>query len=193
MRDALRDGWADLERLARMGDEDLLSWLEARASAHPAPSAQLACERYLPALRHRRLPKRAAEWSGDELPQEVAPWVYSDPRTRAEVEDRLARDLGLPAGHLFVDYPSKPGMMDLEILVVRKEGDVLRLTSLGRAGLIDLPRLGRDLYRSSRVLRVLTVPRVEVDRDRLLRVLTQPADRIAQLLRDGRPLVEAAG
>lgn len=192
VREALRDGWADLESLARMGDEDLMSWLEARAEEHRAASARRAREHWIPALRNRRLPKRAAEWSGDELPQEVAPWVYSDPRLRADVEDRLCRDLGLEPGHLFLDYPAKPGMMDLQMLVVRKEGDVLRLTSTGRAGLIDLPRLGRDLYRSARVLRVLTFPRTEIDREPLLRLLTQPADRIAELLAADRPLLEPA-
>ncbi|MGH7544617.1 MAG: HD domain-containing protein, partial [Gemmatimonadota bacterium] len=174
VREALRDGWADLESLARMGDEDLLSWLEARAAADASASARRARERWIPALRNRRLPKRAAEWSGDELPHEVAAWVSDDPRLRAEVEDRLSTDLGLERGHLFLDYPAKPGMMALEISVVRKEGDVLHLTSTGRAGLIDLPRLGRDLYNSARVLRVLTISGVEVDRGALLKLLTWP-------------------
>lgn len=189
VREALRDGWADLDSLARMGDEDLLSWLEARAGEHDAPSARRARERWIPALRNRRLPKRAAEWSGDELPREVAAWVYDDPRLRAEVEDRLSTDLGLEPGHLFLDYPAKPGMLALEILVVRKEGDVLRLTSTGRAGLIDLPRLGRDLYNSARVLRVLAVSGVEVDRDGLLKLLTLSGERIERLVRGERPLL----
>lgn len=183
VREALRDGWADLETLGSKGDEDVLSWLEWRAADHPARSARRARETWIPALRNRRLPKRAAEWSGDELPQEVAPWVYAHPRLRVAVEDQLARDLGLEAGDLFIDYPAKPGMLELDILVVRKEGDVLRLTSAGRAGLIDLPRLGRDLYHAARVLRVFTFPRVEIrDRDGLLRLLTQPADEVTSLL-----------
>lgn len=192
VREALRDGWADLDSLARMGDEDLLSWLETRAAAHASPSATRARERWIPALRNRRLPKRVAEWSGDELPEEVAPWVYADPRVRSDVEDRLSRDLGLEPGDLFLDYPAKPGMMALEILVERREGDVLRLTSTGWAGLIDLPRLGRDLYNSARVLRALAFPQLDIDRERLLTLLTLPRDGIDALLRERRPLLEAA-
>lgn len=184
VRAALKDGWADLETVATKGDEDVLSWLELRAAQHGSASARKAREVWIPAIRSRRLPKRAAEWSGDDLPREVAPWVYADPRFRVAVEDRLAQDLGLEAGDLFIDYPAKPGMLELDILVVRKEGDVLRLTSAGRAGLIDLPRLGRDLYHSARVLRVFTFPRAEVgDPDRLLRLLTRPAPELAESLR----------
>ena len=194
VRDALADGWADLDALARMGDEDLLSWLEARAAAHPSESARRARELWLPALRNRRLPKRAAEWSGDELPAEVAPWVHGDPRLRTAVEDRLGRELGLEPGRLFLDYPAKPGMLALDLLVVRREGDVLRLTSAGRAGLIDLPRLGRDLYHAARVLRVFTWPRIEIrDRAAWLGLLTLPADDVRARLASDAGLLPGRG
>ncbi len=193
VREALADGWVDLDSVADKGDEDLLSWLESRAEESAAASAWRARGEWIPALRNRVLPKRAAEWSGDDLPAEVGAWVHDDPRLRAEVENRLSVDLGLGPGHLFLDYPAKPGMLGLDILVVRREGDVLRLTSAGRAGIIDLPRLGRDLYHAARVLRVFTVPRIEIrQRDALLHLLTMAAHDVRPLVEQERPLLEAA-
>jgi hypothetical protein len=60
-----------------------------------------------------------------------------------------------------VDYPSNPRMLELRLLLVRRRGEVQRLTSSGEAGLIDLPRIGRALHHTTRVLRVFTLDRVD--------------------------------
>ena len=70
-------------------------------------------------------------------------------------------------------------MLELDILMQGRDGTVERLTPAGRAGLIDLPRLGRDLYHAARVLRVFTWPRMELqDLDRVLELLTAPEEEI---------------
>jgi hypothetical protein len=52
-------------------------------------------------------------------------------------------------------------MLDLDLLVERRGGDVERLRSGGLRGVIDLPRLAEELYRTARVLRIFTaLPRV---------------------------------
>ncbi len=94
-------------------------------------------------------------------------------------------ELGLERGSLLLDYPAKPGMLELDILMEGRHGAVQRLTPAGRAGLIDLPRLGRDLYHAARVLRVFTWPRIELkDLDRVLELLTAPEQEIEAWVSD---------
>ena len=195
VRDAMTDGWAAREHIVGTGDEELLSSLEILAAESTTDSARRARKLYLPALRHRRLPKRAAEWSGDaltdaltRLQREVAPWFHERPELRAALEDHLARESGIEPGSLFIDYPSKRGMLELDILMLGRDGAVQRLTPAGRAGLIDLPRLGRDLYHAARVLRVFTWPRTELkEPDRVLDLVTSREEDIVALIGYGTP------
>lgn len=48
-------------------------------------------------------------------------------------------------------------MFGLNLLMRRRSGGVLRLGPGGRAGLIGLPRIADELYRSARVLRLFTL------------------------------------
>jgi hypothetical protein len=64
-----------------------------------------------------------------------------------------------------------------------RDGGVQRLTPEGRAGLIDLPRLGRDLYHAARVMRVFTWPRTELKQpERVLELVTAPEEDILSLV-----------
>jgi HD superfamily phosphohydrolase len=191
IREALTGGWATREHIVGSGDEELLSVLEHLAAASDGESARRAREWYIPALRHRRLPKRAAEWSGDSLSdalsrlgrREVAPWFQARPDLRAALEDHLAIELGIEPGCLFIDYPAKAGLLELDLLMLGRDAVVQRLTSAGRAGLIDLPRLGRDLYHAARVMRVFSWPRTELRRpERVLELVTAPQEDILALL-----------
>ncbi len=194
VREALTGGWATRSHIVGSGDEELLTRLERLAEKDASPSARRARERLIPAIRHRRLPKRAAEWSGDaltaafdKLGREVAPWFHQRPDLRAALEDHLAGQLGLEPAGLFLDYPAKSRMLELDILMLSRDGDVQRLTSAGRAGLIDLPRLGRDLYHTARVLRVFTWPRIKLERaERIPRLITAPEAEILDLLGESR-------
>lgn len=190
IREALTGGWASREHIVGRGDEELIGALEKLATDSNADSARRARERLIPSIRHRRLPKRAAEWSGDSLAEalarldrEVAPWFHQRPDLRAALEDHLASELGLEPGCLFLDYPAKAHMLELDILMLASDGTVQRLTSAGRAGLIDLPRMGRDLYHTARVLRVFTWPRVTLDEpERILEFVTAPEEEIASVV-----------
>jgi hypothetical protein len=78
-------------------------------------------------------------------------------------------------------------MLELDILMLSRDGTIQRLTSAGRAGLIDLPRLGRDLYHAARVLRVFTAPRSELARpEEILELVTASEAEIATLLGSSR-------
>lgn len=191
IREALSGGWAEQAHIVGKGDEEALSVLDRLARDSVSDSARRARDRLIPAIRNRQLPKRAAEWWGDaladalrELGREVAPWFHARPELRAALEDHLAAELGIEPGSLFLDYPAKAGLLELDLLMQRHDGTVQRLTSAGRAGLIDLPRLGRDLYHTARVLRVFTWPRIDLaEPDRILELVTAPEGEIELLVR----------
>jgi HD superfamily phosphohydrolase len=138
--DALRAGDLDFGTLTRLTDEGLLTIL---------PDTPL-----LRALRARKLYKRAIEYPATEFAEGEAEWIASERALVVEAEDRLARELGLEPGEVLIDFPVKTQMLDLNIAVQRKNGDVERLT--GRTSAINLPALSTQLYRSARWLRVFT-------------------------------------
>ncbi len=105
------------------------------------------------------------------------------------VEDRLATDRGLKPGVVFLDYPSNPRMLELRLLLVRRRGELIRLTSEGEAGLIDLPRLGRSLHHTTRVLRVFSLePAGRWDPEPLLDLLASTEDVVEKRLESGRSI-----
>jgi HD superfamily phosphohydrolase len=143
---ALADGAVEVASLGAYTDEGLLHAMESKAG---------------PETRMRRLYKRAFEAPAAELPLDGLEWL-SDDRERTRVaEIDLARELGLAAGELLLDYPAKTQMLGLDIPVLGMDGTVQRLTQDGLPGAIDLPRRADELYRAARYLRVFTVRRVD--------------------------------
>ena len=157
---ALEAGLLEREELAGPTDEELLARLAARMTEDAGAGTPVQRE-LLEGLIHRRLPKRALELFGDELPTDLAGWIPGRRDLVRRVENQLAAELGRRPGEVLVDYPSNPRMLDLRLLLVRRRGDVQRLTSSGEQGLIDLPRIGRALHHTTRVLRVFTLGRAE--------------------------------
>ncbi|MCG8467819.1 MAG: HD domain-containing protein [Gemmatimonadetes bacterium] len=159
---ALRNGLLSREELAGPSDEELLALIAARIEALHAgsaidPASSVArVESQLSALIDRRLPKRVVELTGDRLPDRIASWPSRRPDLVSMLEKRLAGEWGAPEGSIIVDYPSYPGMLELNVLLVRRDRAVRRLTTLGERGLIDVPRIGRSLHHSARVLRVFS-------------------------------------
>lgn len=146
--DALTEGVLDPEELVGQTDESLLYLLESRAGDRRVG-------RWVKALRERRLPKRVAEIVAAEIDGEgVGEWIVVDSPLKREVEERLAAELGVEPGGVFLDYPAKPLMFGLDLLALRGDGEVLRLGPAGESGLIGLPRIADELYRSARVLRL---------------------------------------
>jgi HD superfamily phosphohydrolase len=147
---ALRRGLLSGEELIGQTDEGLLHLLQTRATDMAENIA---------ALRARRLPKRAAEVIAADVADnfDVPEWLASDGETKRAVEDAVARQLAVPAGAVFFDYPEKKAMFALNILVQRRSGEVLRLGPAGQAGLIGLPSIAEELYRTARVLRVFVL------------------------------------
>ncbi|MDE2975592.1 MAG: HD domain-containing protein [Gemmatimonadota bacterium] len=149
-------------------DEELLYELARRARAGRGPSATRLFRRWLPALRERRLPKRATEISAWQLEGRTVPsWVSGDTPEKRRWEDGIAAELGLAPGEVILDFPVKKRMFQLDVLVERS-GRVVRLGAAGIPGLIDLPKLAEELYRTARVLRLFTFERRRVASEWLL-------------------------
>ena len=206
---AVRAGLLDREELPGRTDEELMGLLSHRAEGVRRPkvpgpgqdppgegvegaidSDAMARVRLLhDALRDRRLPKRAAELFGDEMPDGMGRWMQTSPDLVRRLEDRLAREWGLPGGSVLLDYPAYPKMLELDLPLVRRGGTVQRLTSAGEEGLIDLPRLSRSLHHSARVFRIYTLPRQERKDPRpVLELLEAPARQVRERLEEDAPL-----
>ncbi len=191
--DALDAGLVAPDELVGRTDEALLFLLEARAGA-PAggePDAAARVGRWVAMLRARRLPKRAAEVVAAEMDGDaVGRWLIADTALKRRVEERLARELGLPPGEAFLDYPEKPAMFGLNLLVRRRSGEVIRLGPGGRAGLIGLPRVADALYQTARVLRLFTLSeRREVAPEAVVRLALLPAPEVERRLESATPLL----
>ena len=174
--DALVAGRVDAHALAHFTDEGLMHHLE---QAGPAPM--------LDELRARRLFKRAVECPSSEV-DERAEWIASDRALVMAAEDALADELGLRRGEILLDYPAKTQMLGLDLPVLRRSGEVRRLTSAGLEGVINLPVLSEQLYRSARWLRVFVARDRQVPREALTRLLAMDADEVRERVRRGRLL-----
>lgn len=161
VEDALQDGSLDPLRLAGYTDEGLLHALER--GDRPL----------LPAIRERRLYKRALEVPAFALADYDLEWLADDRARIRQAEDALAASLGLKSGELLLDFPRKERMLGLDLPLEAKDGRVLRLTDAGLAGTLNLPILGEQLYQSARWLRVFTAERRAVPLADVLSVLAR--------------------
>lgn len=194
--DALDAELIEADELVGKTDEALLFLLADRAG-EPGPNAADAPDDararvagLVDALQRRRLPKRALEVVAADLGTEPGGWATSDTALKRRLEDRLAGELDLPAGAVFVDYPEKPAMFRLDLLVRRRAGEVLRLGAEGRAGLMGLPAVADELYRTARVLRVFTLGgRRQLDARTVTRLVALPERELRTRLDDGSPLL----
>ena len=162
--EALTAGDVDPRSLSTFDDEGLLHRLGERGIPP-----------LLAALRERRLYKRVLECPAAELANEPLEWIADDRAATIEIEDRLATQLGLAPGELLLDFPAKTQMLGLDLPVVRRSGEVRRLTTAGMEGAINLPMLSEQLYQSARWLRIFAARRVDVPRTELLDQLTRVA------------------
>jgi hypothetical protein len=194
--DALDAELIEADELVGKTDEALLFLLADRAGAAAVGAGAGAdgprdrVAGFVDALQRRRLPKRALEVVAADLGAEPSGWATSDTALKRRLEDRLAAELDLPAGAVFVDYPEKPAMFRLDLLVRRRGGEVIRLGAEGRAGLIGLPAVANELYRTARVLRVFTLgARRRLDPAPIIGLVSLTEPELRTRLDEHRPLL----
>jgi hypothetical protein len=177
VEEAVRGGLLDPEELVGPTDEELLYEIQRRAADDDGGIAERLVSRWLPALRKRQLPKRALELTAADLKGlQVEDWAVGESPWKRAVEDELAAELGLEPGEVIIDFPRKRKMFQLDVLVERRSGGVERLGAGGIPGLVDLPRVAEELYRTARVLRVFTLERRKVSSERVLDKITRPLE-----------------
>jgi HD superfamily phosphohydrolase len=174
VEESVRIGLLDPEELVGPTDEELLYEVSRRAMSEESDEAERLVSRWIPALRNRRLPKRALELTAADLGDRTLPaWAVGDTREKRTVEDRLADRLDLAPGEVVIDFPARRSLFELNLLVRRRDGRVERLGEQGLPGMLDLPRVGQALSQTAKVLRVFTFERREVDPDDLLAEVLQ--------------------
>ena len=179
VEEAVDSGLLVSHELVGPTDEELLHEISRRAREADGETAERIGTRWLPALRQRRLPKRALELTAADLTgRQVEDWVVSgSPRKRA-IEDDLALDLDLEPGEVVIDFPAKKAMFQLNVLVERRDGQIQRLGLGGLPGLLDLPRLADNLYTTARVLRVFTFEQRSIKADDIIARITRPTGTV---------------
>ena len=187
--EALDAGLVAASDVARFTDEGLLHHL----AGLPLPPV---ARTLLDALRARRLHKRALEQpaavlegAADAGGEEPGEWLATDYALTRRVEKALAAELGLPMGHLLLDFPVKTQMLGLDLPMLRRDARLVQLTEHGWQGAINLPRLSDELYRSARRLRVYTVDRTPVPEAPMLALVTSSRDAVRARLDRGQSLL----
>jgi HD superfamily phosphohydrolase len=177
VEEAVEEGLVKPPDLVGPTDEELLFEIGRRAEDANTGRAERLRYHWLPALWSRRIPKRALELTAADLAEIPLPaWIGTDSPQRRELEDRLARELDLKPGEVVVDYPAKEAMFQLNLLLEKRNGEVARVGPEGLPGVIDLPRVAQELYRTARVLRVFTFLRRTVERHEFLDALRRTED-----------------
>ena len=139
VEEAVDSGLLVAQELVGPTDEELLHEISRRAHEADGEAAERIGTRWLPALRQRRLPKRALELNAADLTgRQVQDWVASSSPHKRAIEDDLALDLDLEPGEVVIDFPSKQAMFQLNVLVERRDGQIQRLGLGGLPGLLDL-------------------------------------------------------
>ncbi len=118
-----------ISAVQKMVDHELLGWL----AGQPGFPREVALR-----IKYRKLFKRAAAWSPDDLTEErreALRALSSDRAARREAEDAIARKAGAPEGHVIVDIPlpellvSEPRIAQTDVTIV-DEGSATRLSRI---------------------------------------------------------------
>ena len=141
------------------------------------------------ALRERRLAKRALDLPATDLPAATPAWPSDDPDLLERVEDRLAHEVGLAPGGLFLDFPAKPDMLALDLPLVKRDGAVTQLAGTDAGAHLGLPRVAAELYRSARRLRVFVTGPAAVPAKRIVDLVMTPREEVVVRLEQGRSLM----
>src|SRR6266704_767370 len=120
-------------------------------------------------LRERRLAKRAVDLPATELPADAPAWAADDPELQQHVEDRLAGEVGLRPGELFLDFPAKPDMLALDL-------PLIQLAGADATAQLGLPRVAGELHRSARRLRVFVLGSATVSAKAIVELVMLPRE-----------------
>jgi hypothetical protein len=170
VRHTIARGDLDPDWIAHSTDEALMEALRTMGDA------------LVDRLRRRKLYKRAVDIPAAEVPGGAGEWIAAEPALVERVENRLAGELGLPAGALLLDFPAKPEMLAVELPVVTRGGRTARLSEDAAPGLLGLQKVAEELHTNARRLRLYAAEPVTLDIGAVLAVVERsPAEMDAEL------------
>ncbi len=178
VRTAIAAGRVRAEDVALATDDGLVHELQQQDATGLAQS-----------LRERRLAKRALDLPATALPADTATWPATDPDLLERVEDRLAREVGLEPGELFLDFPAKADMLALDLPLAQRDGTLTQLAGLEAEAHLGLPRVAAELYRSARRLRVFVLRTATVPQRAIVELVMSPREEVAAKVAGERALV----
>jgi hypothetical protein len=171
VRCAIKAGQITAEAVALATDDGLLHELSQHDTTGLAQ-----------ALRERRLAKRAVDIPAAALPAPAADWPGTDPDLVEQVEAKLARDAGLQPGELFLDFPIKPGLLEPDVPLLRRDGTVTQLKGPELTTQLGLARVGAELYATARRLRVLVLKPARIDEGQVAELVTLSRGQVLRAL-----------
>jgi len=189
VRAAVAQGAIAVGAIGETTDDGLMERLMRGASGGMAAKGLCDWSELASAIRARRLYKRALDLPASDTPEQTQPWLTDDVELTAQVEDALARELGLPEGGLLLDFPSRSSMLGVDLPLRLRGGAIDRLTDAGRAGQLGLPRVADELYRSARRLRVFVAQSVSRSMHGILELGTWPESEVVRRLDHQEPLL----
>jgi hypothetical protein len=170
VRHTIARGDLDPDWIAHSTDEALMEALRTMGDA------------LVDRLRRRKLYKRAVDIPAAEVPGGAGEWIAAEPALVERDENRLAGELGLPAGALLLDFPAKPEMLAVELPVVTRGGRTARLSDDAAPGLLGLQKVAEELHTNARRLRLYAAEPVTLDIGAVLAVVERsPAEMDAEL------------
>jgi uncharacterized protein len=178
VREAVRRGTVTADAIADSTDDGLMELL----LRDRIPLAR--------SIRARRLHKRALDLPASEVPGDLQPWVSTDPDLLERVENAVAEQVGLEAGDVLIDFPTRSAMLGVNLPLRTRSGSVERLPDAGRAGHLGLPRVADELYMSARRLRVFVAQTPDRPLEPVLELLTWPARDVERKLDEQLHLME---
>lgn len=158
---ALETGLLEAEELETWTDEELFILLRSRvAEADEQGRRYEHIIEMTDRILNRRLYKEAAS-----LPLSSAPDIT--PSEGAEIEAFVADKIGLPEEQVLLDIPSKPTMLSTDILVRRKNGEVVNASNLGPDDGFALNQYAESFYHASGRWTLFTAERTHLPNDKL--------------------------
>ncbi|MFQ5705307.1 MAG: HD domain-containing protein [Gemmatimonadales bacterium] len=167
VRDAIGSHGMEASWIAHSTDEALMERL------HALPDSPLANR-----LRRRQLYKRVLDIPATQIPPGAGNWIATNPDLVELTEDRLASDAGLERGDLLLDFPAKPEMLEVDLRVRTRDGQVEPLGLDGSVGRLGIRQIADELHNSARRLRVFLSRQVPVDVRRLMSLVEHDEDEL---------------
>jgi HD superfamily phosphohydrolase len=140
-------------------------------------------------LRRRQLFKRVVDLPASELSSGSGAWIATDPDLVERVENQLAHELGVPPGSVLLDYPAKPAMLDVDLPLRLRGGQVEPLLAANNASRLGIQSIGEDLHTSARRLRIFAGASVSVAGTSAAALAERSAADLEAELEAGRPLL----